>query len=214
VSPTSGMPVRTTLRSPMATSCTFHDIVSAADRLFYERGYEFTSFRDIADEVRISRGNFYHHFRSKDEILDAVIEARLTATRSMLEQWQEAGKDPRSRIASFIRILLTNMPKIRQHGCPVGTLCTELAKIEHPARARANAVFELFRAWLRRQFESMGAKDADALALHLLARSQGVAVLASTFKDERFVAREVKALLEWLADLETTRPIRRRRASA
>jgi len=36
--------------------------------------------------VQISRGNFYHHFKSKDEILDAVITARLANTRMMLER--------------------------------------------------------------------------------------------------------------------------------
>jgi TetR/AcrR family transcriptional repressor of nem operon len=35
--------------------------------------------------VQISRGNLYYHFKSKDEILDAVIGARLASTREMLE---------------------------------------------------------------------------------------------------------------------------------
>lgn len=43
-------------------------IVAEADRLFYERGYEATSFADVADAVGISRGNFYHHFKSKDTL--------------------------------------------------------------------------------------------------------------------------------------------------
>jgi hypothetical protein len=41
--------------------------------------------------------------------------------------------------------------------------------------------------------------DADALALHLLARSQGIATLASAFHDEKFIKREVQQLYEWLA---------------
>jgi len=44
-----------------------------ADRLFYEQGFEHTSFANIADAVNISHGNVYHHFKSKDDILDAVI---------------------------------------------------------------------------------------------------------------------------------------------
>ncbi|MGD9385294.1 MAG: TetR/AcrR family transcriptional regulator, partial [Thioalkalispiraceae bacterium] len=38
-------------------------IVAAADQLFYQHGYENTSFSDIADAVGISRGNFYYHFK-------------------------------------------------------------------------------------------------------------------------------------------------------
>ena len=49
-------------------------IVSTADTLFYQRGFDHTSFADIAKQVAISRGNFYHHFKSKDQILAAVIE--------------------------------------------------------------------------------------------------------------------------------------------
>ena len=51
-------------------------IVEAADQLFYQNGYERTSFSDIAEAVHISRVNFYYHFRTKDEILDAVIGLR------------------------------------------------------------------------------------------------------------------------------------------
>ena len=195
----------------MANNDTFQQIISAADRLFYERGYEYTSFKDIADEVQISRGNFYHHFHTKDEILDAVIEFRLAATRSMLEQWEAEADDPRSRIARFVRILLTNLASIREHGCPVGTLCTELLKIDHPSQARAHSIFDLFRAWLRGQFELLGDRDADAHALHVLARSQGVAVLASTYRDKAFVEREVNELLDWLAQVCARPPAAKRR---
>ena len=59
-------------------------IVEAADALFYQRGFERTSFADIADSVRLSRGNFYYHFKTKDDILDAVIALRATRTQAML----------------------------------------------------------------------------------------------------------------------------------
>ena len=40
--------------------------------------------------------------------------------------------------------------------------------------------------------------DADALAMHLLARSQGVAMLANAFHDEKFIKQEVKQMCDWL----------------
>lgn len=178
---------------------TREQIVDAADRLFYRQGYEHTSFSDIAAAVGISRGNFYHHFKSKDDILDAVIETRLNGTRRMLERWELDGNDPAARIRSFIRILIANRADIQRYGCPVGTLCSELAKLGHPARSEANRLFALFRSWLRRQFTLLGrGADADRLAMHLLARSQGVATLASAFRDEAFIRQEVGQLCAWL----------------
>jgi AcrR family transcriptional regulator len=175
-------------------------IVEAADRLFYRQGYEHTSFSDIADVVRISRGNFYFHFKTKDEILDAVINVRLAETRKMLERWEIEGKHPADRIRSFIHILIANRTDIKRYGCPVGTLCSELAKLDHASQPEANKLFTLFRTWLRRQFRLLGREaDADALAMHLLARSQGVAMLANAFHDEKFIKREVKQMCDWLS---------------
>ena len=183
----------------MSDKTTRDHIVEAADRLFYRQGYEHTSFSDIADIVRISRGNFYFHFKTKDEILDAVIDMRLAATRKMLEQWEIEGKQPADRIRSFIHILIANRADIKRYGCPVGTLCTELAKLDHASQPEANKLLTLFRTWLRRQFMLLGREaDADALAMHLLARSQGVAMLANAFCDEKFIRQEVRQMCDWL----------------
>jgi TetR/AcrR family transcriptional repressor of nem operon len=199
----------------MGNKTTRDHIVEAADQLFYRRGYEHTSFADIAAAVRISRGNFYHHFKTKDEILDAVIDARLDSTRSMLEQWAVDGKGPEDRIRSFIHILVANQTDIVRYGCPVGTLCAELAKLAHASQAEATKLFTLFRTWLRRQFALLGHEaDADALAMHLLARSQGVATLSSAFHDEKFLRQEVKEMCDWLRSCAARSKTASRRRSA
>lgn len=174
-------------------------IIEAADRLFYQRGYDHTSFSDIADAVGISRGNFYYYFKSKDDILGEVIALRVRNTESLLRQWEAEGSRPADRIRSFIHILIMNRAKIMLYGCPVGTLCAELAKLDHALQADANKLFTLFRVWLSRQFAQLGHEaEADALAMHLLARSQGIATLANAFHDEDFIRREVDDLCAWL----------------
>jgi AcrR family transcriptional regulator len=186
----------------MPSSTTRDLIIERADTLFYEGGFEATSFADIAAAVGISRGNFYHHFKSKDEILDAVITRRMERTRSMVENWQEEGQGPRHRILSFIHIVIANRAKIMAFGCPVGTLCSELAKLDHGAKERAAEILGLFRDWLAGQFRALGAGDqAEALALHVLAWSQGVAVMAAAFRDEAFIRREVAGITAWLDQL-------------
>ncbi len=174
-------------------------IVEAADQLFYQQGFEHTSFAHIAEVVNISRGNFYYHFKTKDDILDAVINFRLTNTQAMLEQWEIEGETPVDRIHSFINIMVMNRAKIKRFGCPVGTLTMELTKLNHQAQEDANKLFTLFRTWLKRQFEQLGCQhDADTLAMRLLARSQGIATLASAFNDEVFIQQEVNELNKWL----------------
>lgn len=184
----------------MSAEATRDHIVTAADRLFYQQGFGQTSFADIAGAVQISRGNFYYHFKAKDQILDDVIDVRLANTREMLEQWEAEGNTPADRIRSFIHILIVNQTDIKRYGCPVGTLSTELAKLNHASKAEANQLFTLFRTWLRRQFTQLGHEaDADALAMHLLARSQGVATLANAFHDDKFIKQEVQQMCDWLS---------------
>ncbi len=183
----------------MGATDTRRQIVSAADRLFYENGFEATSFADVAKQVGLSRGNFYYHFRTKDEILDAVIALRIENTQAMLHAWEEGAATPTERIRSFIHILIMNRAKIMAYGCPVGTLCNELAKLDHVSKEDAAKLFTLFREWLARQFTALGREDdADALALHVLMRSQGVATLATALRDESFIRREVEAMDAWL----------------
>lgn len=175
-------------------------IVTVADQLFYQRGFEATSFTDVAGEVGISRGNFYHHFKSKDAILQAVIEKRQAKTDDMLRQWEAARETPLERIRCFIRILIENRSLIRHFGCPVGTLTTELSKLNHGSREDAVAIFTQFRNWLATQFRALGQPEerADELALQLVARSQGVAALMTAFPEDGFANREVARMEEWL----------------
>jgi AcrR family transcriptional regulator len=177
-------------------------IVDAADELFYNRGFAQTSFADIAAAVKISRGNFYYHFKTKDEILDAVIEKRLTDRENLLGKWDETSDDPMQRIVCFIRIVIVNQAKIMAYGCPVGTLTAELTKLDHTSKDKANEIMALFRDWLTRQFEELGfLAEAPRHALHVLSWSQGVATLSQAFKDEEFVKREVDQIVQWLADV-------------
>ena len=174
-------------------------IIETADRLFYQQGFEATSFANIASAVGISRGNFYHHFKTKDDILDAVINQRLANTEQMLDHWEVKGNDPAERIRSFIHILIVNGEKIRKFGCPVGTLSSELAKLNHSAQSDAAGLFTLFRTWLGRQFSALGfGAKSDGLAMHILGRSQGVATLANAFDDNGFLQSEVTLMCDWL----------------
>ncbi len=186
----------------MTATNTRQQIVNAADRLFYEQGFEATSFATISTAVGLSRGNFYYHFKTKDDILDAVIAQRLANTQDMLVQWQNEAGSPMERIRSFTHMLIMNQVKIMKYGCPVGTLCNELAKLDHAAKIDAGKVFTLFQDWLSNQFTVLGrGPQARTLAMHLLMRSQGIATLATVFHDEDFIRHEVLNMDEWLDSL-------------
>jgi AcrR family transcriptional regulator len=51
-----------------------NDILDAAQKLTYTRGFEQMSIQDVIAEAQISKGAFYHYFNSKEDLLEAIIE--------------------------------------------------------------------------------------------------------------------------------------------
>ena len=51
-----------------------NEIVDVARKLVYTKGYEQMSIQDILDEMKISKGAFYHYFKSKPALLEALID--------------------------------------------------------------------------------------------------------------------------------------------
>ena len=51
-----------------------NEILDEAAALFAKKGYDGTSIGDILEKVGVARGTLYYHFRSKEEILDALVE--------------------------------------------------------------------------------------------------------------------------------------------
>ncbi len=62
-------------------------ILDTAFRLFMEKGYERTSIQDIIDHLGgLSKGAIYHHFKSKEDILAAVVDRMTAESNHMLEE--------------------------------------------------------------------------------------------------------------------------------
>ena len=67
-------------------------ILETSEALFAERGYEATSVQDILDVLHLSKGSFYHHFESKEQVLQKICESRAeAAARRTLQDKSEDG---------------------------------------------------------------------------------------------------------------------------
>lgn len=175
-------------------------IVECARRLFYEHGYDGTSFSAIVEASGLVRGNIYHYFKTKDEILNAVVEQHLGDYAALLAKWEQQSADPKEKLQSFIDMITGRKTELVKYGCPIGTLNSELAKDRRDLQQGARALFDLFRNWLAARFRELGKaeNDADALALHLLGRAQGVAVISHVYRDTKLLQQETAALRDWI----------------
>ncbi len=176
-------------------------IVDAADHLFYSRGYNQTSFSDISDETGIPRGNFYYYFKTKEDILAAVVDARLVEFRVMLQNCEKATTDPLQRLHSLVQFPLHRESQVLKYGCPIGSLSSELVKEQDTeiSQARLTAVFDLLKNWIEEQISELGQPArANDFAMDLLARMQGVIILSNVYRDTAFLHKGIKDIQNWL----------------
>ena len=59
-------------------------IISSAEKLFFEKGFDKVSMRDISEEAKLSKGAIYHHYKSKDEIIKEIINKYVELQRSIM----------------------------------------------------------------------------------------------------------------------------------
>lgn len=191
-----------TIKAPSKGERTRANIAECAMKLFYAHGYEGTSFSDIVEASGLVRGNIYHYFKSKDDILKAVIEQHLAGYQALLSQWEHETTDPKARLLAFVEMITSRKAELANFGCPIGTLNTELAKDRRDLQLTARALFDLFRDWLASRFRELGkGAEADAMALHLLGRAQGIAVIAHVYRDTKLLQRETDQLSDWVKQL-------------
>jgi AcrR family transcriptional regulator len=131
------------------------EIIACAKDLFYQRGYESTSFSDIVKASGLYRGNIYHYFKTKNEILEAVIKQRQSDIRTGLAFWETQYPDPRARLNAFVAMVARSSELI-EYGCPIGSLNIELGKERRELQDEARVLFDLFRNWLTQQFIALG----------------------------------------------------------
>ena len=160
------------------------------------------SFSDIAEAANVPRGNIYYYFKTKDEVLAAIIEYRIEQMQNMLNDWDKTIKTPLERLKRFAQVPLKEMDNVTQYGCPMGTLNAELGKTQYELQHIARMQYDTFLKWLKKQFNELTPdKNAGNLALHLLVQTQGLSVVAHSYTDKTLVRREVKNIENWLVSL-------------
>lgn len=175
-------------------------LTTAATALAYTRGYDATSIGDIAQEAGVAMGSVYYYFKTKDDVGRAVVDSLQARYREQLAAW-EASSDPRERLAAYVDMYLRDASTIERHGCPIGSLCTELRKTSPDLGEEAAGIFRMTIAWATEQFASLGidATQANSNALHLVTAIQGAAVLSNALSSSEPLLHETTRLKDWIS---------------
>jgi AcrR family transcriptional regulator len=176
-------------------------LVAAAARLLHEHGVERTTLAGIAQAADVPAGNVYYYFKTKDDVIAAVIEAHARQVKTTLAAIDARHRSPRSRLKALVPELAAQSEIVARHGCPLGSLCSELGKRASQPDLTAAELMRLPIEWAEEQFRSLGRRDAHDLALDLLAAYEGSALLANTLRDPGVLTGAARRIGQWIDTL-------------
>ncbi|MBF6288882.1 TetR/AcrR family transcriptional regulator [Nocardia cyriacigeorgica] len=175
-------------------------LVDAAVQVFYERGVEKTTIADIAKVADVPVGNVYYYFKTKDQLIEAAVEAHRRRLGHLLEELDRLGA-PQERLRGLIAGWVDLREQAAQFGCPFGTLASEMDKRPDVLDAEIAATMRVLVDWSQRQFAEMGREDAAELGVALIAAYQGISLLTNTFRDPSLMKVEGDRLARWIDSL-------------
>jgi len=174
-------------------AATRDQILDAATRLIHLQGFHCTSLDDVLGESGTGKGNFYYHFRSKEELGYAIIDRLIHgfAERTLEPAFADPDRDPVVQIHGFLDRVLDN---VRQRdcvgGCPIGNLAAELSDVHEGFRQRLACIFVQWRAKLAEALRRGRATgrltdecNPDAAAYFLVAALEGAILMSKVTKD-------------------------------
>src|SRR5271165_6936897 len=95
-------------------------LIAAAQQLFYRQSYLGTTLAEVAQAADVPSGNVYYHFKTKDSLLEAVIDGYQQQVADSC-----AGLDvlpgPRARLRAYFAVDDATSRKMAESGCPYGT---------------------------------------------------------------------------------------------
>jgi AcrR family transcriptional regulator len=174
-------------------------VASAAD-LLHRQGVQMTTLAQIASAADVPAGNVYYYFKTRDGLVCAVIASRTEEVRTLLRSLDQQ-PDPRARLKGLAQAWAEVAEVVAAHGCPLGSLSSELNKGNGELAGAATGLFRLVLDWAERQFRELGHEDARDLAITLFGGVQGAALLADTLGDPKILEREARRLEVWIDEL-------------
>ena len=177
-------------------------LIEAAKSMFYQQGVTRTTLADVAHQAQVPLGNIYYHFRTKEALVEAVIQAHLQELQSLFAQL-DRDPDPRQRLLELLAAERKSEQTLARYGCPYGSLSQELNKEDGQPATMAALLFQAYLDWAATQFRLLGKDEEEArdLAMDLISSMQGTFVLTNSFRSPQLLQRKLQRLETWLRTL-------------
>ena len=130
------------------------DLVRAAGRLFHQKGYAATTIRDIADAVGMGSGSPFYHFKTKHDMLRAVVLEGMDSFHQAVAGAANSGKAPRAAFEAMLRAHLEQLLGAAGRDF-AGTLLHESRHLDPEALAEVVALKDRYEAMWQKALKDL-----------------------------------------------------------
>jgi TetR/AcrR family transcriptional repressor of lmrAB and yxaGH operons len=173
--------------------------LSAAVKLFSQRGYHGTGLQDILEAGGAPRGSLYFHFpKGKEQIGEAAVQLGTEGVRDFITDAAQTSGNVQAFLVKLARGMAANLERSGyREGCPVATTALETAAQSDVLGRAARTAFQTWEQEIKRALISFGMKanKADRTATAVLSQLEGALLLARTYRSLEPMQRAEKALL-------------------
>lgn len=186
-------------------------MISTATGLMITQGYSCTSVDEIISAAGVSKGSFYHSFKSKEELGAAVAQAyfeeglAIIGTGKYLEV-----KDPLERAFAFVDHIEAASPGLWNHGCMLGSFAIDLSETHPSIAACLDRLMNELESRMAPLLEpvALACRQDDAptgreLANHMMTVVEGGIVMAKAHGDPSKIAKAIHEFRRYLKALVT-----------
>ena len=139
-------------------------ILDAAQNLILDRGYVGMTVEHVLDAVGITKGAFFHHFKSKDDLARALLQRFADKDAQVYSETRERAEklsdDPLQQMLIFIGLFQEMFDGLKEPypGCLFASYLYELQQFDADMRALIRASFAKWRELLKEKFEAIARK--------------------------------------------------------
>ena len=180
---------------------THKKIIMAATELFARQGYHKTTITDIAQAVNLTSGAVFHHFPSKEALLDAVVDWLARGIEIYSDHLNRAEKGSLAVAQGVVDIMCEHFRRQPEAKICLAALATEFAGSKHPMEKRLKDVYQDFiEAFSRVLQNHPKVTDSRAAATALIGAVQGIAVQGLLQAPERSIDELAQGFMGLLSD--------------
>ncbi|MET3546860.1 AcrR family transcriptional regulator [Paenibacillus favisporus] len=172
-------------------------IREAAIELFMRKGYHATSIDDVSKHAGVSKGLLYNYYKGKEELLGAMVEARIGELIQVMEK-AEALETPAEQLKHIVEGAVDNVRRSPEVFRFYLHLQTQPEDDETVAKYGKLLIEESARQFQIqcRMFEKLGASDPVARSLYFSSALQGIMLMISTYPDQFPVEAMKRQIIE------------------